>query len=113
MPAAELRALLHVHRPERASAGYPPWLRERAAAHAHAARTRGATWQAISDELGVAPITVRDWTTKVDVGSFVPVVVTEAPLSTSVSHYRLVSPRGFVVEGLDFQQIASLLGQLG
>lgn len=113
MLAADLRALLTTHRPDHASAGYPPWLRERATAHAHAARARGATWQTIADELGISPITVRGWAAKAGHASFVPVVVAEAPQPTPVSRFRLVSPRGFQVEGLDLEQIADLLGQIG
>ena len=124
---ASIRALLLARRPKSWSLGYPPDVRERAAAYARARRAAGVRPDAIATELGISRHSVLAWSRAAEEArrlELVPVVVMTGeppPLpgaDSGPSHAValspvLVSPRGFRVEGLDVQALGALLERLG
>jgi hypothetical protein len=115
MPAADLadlRRLLHQHRPRRARDGYPAAVRRRVAEVARGLVADGWTTHRVAGRLGLAATTLARWLgdDDSDRAAFVPVVVrAEAPAALRPV---LVTPGGYRVEGLDVEQLAALLPRL-
>lgn len=115
MPAtdlADLRRLLHQHRPRCARDGYPAAVRRRVAAAARGLVADGWTPHRVAGRLGLAATTLARWLDADDSDrtAFVPVVVrSDAPAALQPV---LVTPAGYRVEGLDVEQLAALLPRL-
>lgn len=124
---ASIRALLVARRPKSWSLGYPPDVRQRAAAYVRARRAAGVRPDAIATELGISRHSVLAWSRAAEEArrlELVPVVVMTGepppllgadsrPAPAVVPSPVLVSPRGFRVEGLDVQALGALLERLG
>lgn len=116
--ADRLRQDLAASRPAYDAKGYPPELRARVGTWALAQHARGAGWPQLARELGVSRRSVRDWAAKaakaetIPGATFLPVRV-EAPRASSGSGLRLTTPGGYVVEGLDPDELLVLLERLG
>lgn len=87
-------------------------LRARAVALAGAARRRGRGWDEIAAELGVSATLLQKWCRGASPPAFVRVEVAEAAAATASGGLRLLSPAGYVVEGLDVVSAAELLRRL-
>lgn len=119
---SELRDLVASTRPSARSAGYPSGVRERVVAHVLRARAEGTGWGTLGTALGVSATTLQRWCEGRggEGAGFVPVKVDsgeEPAAQTLPSEARpalaLVSPRGFRVEGLGFEDLVRLLQVLG
>ncbi len=94
--------------PPRPGRRFPPELRDRLQA---AVRGMSASWsdREIASSLGLSLETVRRWRRDApDSVALVQVEVESAPCGL-----RVVSPRGFAVEGLDLDAAAELMARLG
>jgi transposase-like protein len=94
-------------------------LRARAVALVGAARRGGRGWDEIAVELGVRATLLQKWCRGAAPPAFVPappalvrVEVEEAAPDPASGGMRLVSPAGYVVEGLDVVSAAELLRRL-
>lgn len=126
-----IRALLTTSRPRASAIGFPADVRRRVGIYAAARRARGDRVAAVALELGISHTSVSRWSiveaapplqfVAVEVQADVvvpdalkapptPVVLRTAP---SPATPTLVSPRGYRVEGLDLDALATLLGRLG
>jgi hypothetical protein len=91
----------------------PAGLKQRVVAYAEVCRGQGESTSAIAQRLGLVEATLcrwlrRDWSAIVP--ALRPVAIIEGGGDTAqLSGLRLVSPRGFIVEGLDVQEAAYLL----
>jgi transposase-like protein len=114
----ELRLALETSRPS-GRGGYPPALRVEAKRYVARRASEGASRRRIAEELGVKPLTVKEWAQDLkeragrqqapDVTEFARVAViergTELPL---VVHTR----QGLRIDGLSFEDVVTLLGKL-
>lgn len=98
----------------------PVDLRCRVVAYAVACSADGESHQRIADRLGVTQCTLSRWIRRwrqagagVRPVAIVPATHELATPPAARTPLRLVSPRGFVVEGLDAELLASLLQVLG
>ena len=90
---------------------YSPDLRQEAMAIFAARRREGASVALVAAELGLAPVSFGRWQQKgKKVAASVPFRRVEVVQDARVagSGFRLLTPRGFVVEGLDFTALMSL-----
>ena len=120
--AGILHDLLQRHRPKH-SVAWPKELRQRAGQHAVERHSRGESWTAIGESLGVNESTLRHWAKKPllvsSSGTMVPVVVSESVEpgfhhsgARSGSGLVLISPRGFRVAGLTLEAAIEALEKL-
>lgn len=123
----ELAKLIAKHRPARDGDGFPPWLRERVATYVVEKLRSGAAISSLRSELGISVTTLRRWTRQqretTPSRGFARVMLaqaddTSALTTASTPHpslYRskspddgaemsLISPSGFVLRGLSFEQ---------
>ncbi len=113
---------------ERASAGgLHRWrcsadLRARVLAYAGGCTADGESHTRIAERLGVGQATLSRWIREAqgEASGFRSVAIVPAERRTNAraaapvsTELRLLTPRGFVVEGLDAELLASLLGVLG
>mgnify|MGYP000228436455 CR=1 FL=1 len=109
-PAYHLRAELARVRPPHSSHGYPAELRSRVGDFVRREQANGRTVRELAEQLGISAATARRWSLEgqPSPSAFLPVhlVNPSAPL-------RLVTPQGYVVEGLAVHELASLLERLG
>lgn len=107
-----LRAEVEALGPSRPGRHFPPALRARLRAAARRL-ARSHKHREVADALGIAPETVRRWC----LGSAEaeePVALVPVEVDRVVAKgLRLVSPRGFVLEGLDVETAAELLARVG
>ena len=131
----ELAKLIAKHRPARDGDGFPPWLRERVATYVVEQLRSGAAISSLRSELGISVTTLRRWTRQqpepTPSRGFARVMLAQAPdtaalTTASTSHptrYRskssdddaeisLISPSGFVLRGLSFEQGLQALATL-
>ena len=80
---------------------------EAAVAHANAARDRGMTQKAISQELGITPVTLSRWRARARVELRPVEVVDSAPPER---HFTVLGPSGLRIEGVTLEQARALLG---
>ena len=93
---------------------YPASLRSAAVCLVQERLGQGETITSLSEALGVALATLQHWLRQEGAASIVPVTVAgpgPADLGAGCD-IRLVTPRGYRVEGLSVSQVASLLGVL-
>ena len=117
----EIREELSSHRAQ-GQIRYPPALRVRAGRWAVAARSRGLTQQEVAAELGMPWQTLRRWTAQLKRPHHplppnlepLPVLIEDPEAeAVAVAHtFVLVTPKGHRVEGLDLDQLATLLEAL-
>lgn len=87
-------------------------LRARAVALARAARRSDRSWEEIAAELGVTATLLQKWCRGAVSPAFVRVEIEESASGVASGGLRLVSPAGYVVEGLDVASAAELLRRL-
>lgn len=127
--ASELANLIAQHRPAVAGDAFPPWLRDRVGAHVAERLGRGVAIAALRAELGVSTTTLRRWLLQErrspTSGGFAQVMVapteaaptpssaapapqisaaTQAVSQPAEAGLYLVSPSGFTLRGLSFEQ---------
>jgi hypothetical protein len=91
---------------------YEPELRARLITWLARRRKAGMSLAAVASELSLPMNTVARWASAAKQSTaLVPVTVVEEPVA-SPSTIRVVSPEGFIVEGLTLQEIAVLLRAL-
>ena len=109
-------------RGEREQAGPHRWqcspeLRSRLIAYAAACRADGESHQRVSERLGIVQTTLSRWmrTARASAPGLrqVAIVPTSRSRSTPAPRLRLLSPNGYVVEGVDPELLAYLLRVLG
>ena len=117
---AELAELIRGHRKPGLGKRWrcPKELRQRAVGYAEACCGRGESKWAVAQRLGIVESTLCRWLRR-EGGAIVPamrpVSVIDAPArdhgdeSTSSPRLRVVTPRGYVVDGLDLEGAAYLL----
>lgn len=112
-----IATLLQSHRPRGKNQGYPEHVRAQVGAWARAERARGRGWGDLARRLPVTPTTLQSWAREAgDVDGLVPVIVADSPPTAPAPPQWapvLVTPRGYRVEGLDFDGIARLVERLG
>ena len=90
-------------------------LREQVGRYARQRHAEGLSWKSIAKETHLSHSTVRIWAQVVQrAPQFVPVVISDAEVTPPPQDHALalVSPSGFRLEGLSFNQAAQLLGLL-
>ena len=115
------------HRPARSGDGFPPWLRDRVAAYVSSQLGDGVAISSLQAELGVSKTTLSRWARERPKppagGGFAQVVLTRVddvavPAKAPMTHastldsapqsvcgeLSLVSPNGFALRGLSFEQ---------
>lgn len=109
-PAYHLRAELARVRPSHSSHGYPAELRSRVGDFIRREQAGGCTVRELALQLGISAATARRWALEgqPSPSAFLPVHLTGP--STAL---RLVTPQGYVVEGLVVAELAALLERLG
>jgi hypothetical protein len=110
--ASSLRAALASHQPGRGKR-YPRDLKARIIEFARARRGEGASWERISDELGISYETGRRWCLAAEAKTsraMVPVRVVAEGTDRPVT---IASPSGYSIEGLTLQQAVAVLRALG
>ncbi len=109
-------------RHEREQAGPHRWqcspdLRSRLVAYSLACRADGESRQRVSERLGIIQTTLSRWIRQARASApglrQVAIVPTSRSRVTPAPPLRVVSPNGFVVEGLDPELVAYLLRALG
>lgn len=108
---------------EREAAGRQRWkcsaeLRTRVVSHAVRCRQEGESHERIAQRLGVAQPTLSHWVREAgqkETFRQVAIVPSEGRLveAAAVTTLRLITPRGFVVEGLGAEELVALLRVLG
>lgn len=96
----------------------PAGLRERVVSYAGVCREQGETIEDIAARLGLVGATLSRWLRvdrREEVAGFrsVSIVATEAGIVEEGCPIRLISPRGYCVEGLDAQTLAYVLRVVG
>lgn len=124
---AVLAKLLDTHRAQDRSKGYPVWLRIRVGRHVYERRKGGTTYGVLAEQLGVSRPTLRKWSALESGGGFSRVVVEESepvlrgaepthaqPISSALAHQTLmlISPCGFSLQGITFEQALHALAVL-
>ena len=101
----------------------PQQVRRAVVTYVEAARDAGAAWSQIVEDVGVSESALRHWRDEAGTGDQVgllpvevigdksPAVVAEA--RQGVGTLTLVSPGGYLVEGLGVEQLAVLLARVG
>jgi predicted transcriptional regulator len=98
--------------PERRGTRYPESLQKEVVVVAMQLREQGCSYSSINKELGMTGNTIHRWVQSHSShrASFVPVRVTVPMGNTSA--LRVISPQGWVLEGLTWEQACSLMGKL-
>ena len=113
--AETLTALLVQYRPDRLRDGYPDWLRCRVGAFVRRGGESGLNLTSLAATLGISRTALRSWSQRApldEVGGFAQVIVGEpapavaAEVSAIDDDYGidLLTPDGFQLQGLSFQQ---------
>lgn len=109
-PAYHLRAELARTRPPHSSHGYPAELRSRVGDFIRREQASGRTVRELALGLGVSAATARRWALE---GQRSPSAFLPVHLASPPAPLRLVTPQGYVVEGLAVSELAALLERLG
>lgn len=103
----------------------PPAVRRAVLAYVAAARAEGRPWGRIAEAVGLSESALRRWREEEDGGepcALLPVAVIAEHEARRGAHagplgvgdaLTLVSPRGYRVEGLGVEQVATLLARIG
>jgi hypothetical protein len=130
--SSELSRLVVEHRPKFAQLGFPPWLRARIARYVRQRHGQGVSYGVLADEVGISRTTLAHWSralTPEKSGGFARVMVEAPPMlprqaamlsvqagppPSCAGHgrLRLVSPHGFILEGIDFDRALQALSVL-
>jgi len=123
MTCSELAALIVEHRPETPSLGYPAWVRRRVGRYVAEQRGNGAGYRELAEQLGVTRTTLAQWSklgAEGAQGGFSEVILASkaAPprraeaVAEGSTALEVVSPQGFTVRGVTFEQALHALAVL-
>lgn len=90
-------------------------LRLRVVSYARSCLAAGDSLRRVAERLGITQGTLSRWLRDSGEGSFQPVSIVPAGPVTGhrpASALRVITPRGFVVEGLDLEQVMIMMGTL-
>lgn len=92
---------------------YAKELKARVVAHAEQRRRAGATWAALSSELGLHLATLRRWCGSRSAPRAIALRPVEVVADSASRSVTVVSPSGFRVEGLVLESAVAMLRALG
>jgi transposase-like protein len=110
----QLAETVRTHRPTRTNQAFPDWLRAEVVAAARPMLEQGHSLQVVAEAVGISATSLHRWTRSPrESASFRPVVVEHEQPAGGRATFEVRSPRGYVVGGLDLEEVAALLGRLG
>lgn len=110
----QLAETVRAHRPTPSNQPFPEWLRREVVDGARPLLEQGHSLQVVAEAIGISSTSLYRWRRDLEVSpSFRPVVVKPEQSLDEQATFEVRSPKGYVVAGLDLDDVAALLGRLG